>query len=320
MTAGLPTVGVDIGGSKIYVGLIDHDGRIIRHQRTTTPARDGAEAILRTVRATIRNVVGVQPIGAIGIGAAGVVDAQGSVVAATNLLPGWTGIDIVGAIHDGLRPDGIDCPIVAVNDVHAHGAGEAWCGAGAGRDLVLLLAVGTGLGGAVLHHGIPLIGAHGASGHLGHIRCQEAAGLPCSCGAIGHLEAVASGYGLVQLYHSLDGDKSISSARDISRRQHTDSVADIALRKSAAALGAAIGDLINIVDPDLVVISGSVSEAGPAWWRGLRIAAQETCMSVSSDTAIVPAMLGEHAGVIGAASLAAQAAAENRRRRATTID
>jgi len=310
MTARLPTVGVDIGGSKIGVGLIDHDGRIVSHQQTPTPALEGAEAILSAARTTIRNVVGRRPIGAVGIGAAGVIGPPGIVVAATGLLTGWAGTDIVGGIRHELRSDGIDCPVVAVNDVHAHGAGEASWGAGAGKDLVLLIAVGTGLGGAVIHRGLPLIGANGASGHLGHIRCPEAVGLPCSCGAIGHLEAVASGYGLVQLYHHLGGDKSISSAHELSRRVLTDETAFTALSRSAAALGAAIGDLINIVDPDLVVISGSVSQAGSMWWRELRIAAAETCLNVTTDTPIVPAMLGEHAGVIGAATLAARIAAE----------
>jgi len=123
------------------------------------------------------------------------------------------------------------------------------------------------------------------------------------------LEAIASGYGLVRLYHSLGGDRSIASAREISDRAHTDSVADSALTTSAAALGAAIGDLINIVDPDLVVISGSVSQAGSAWWRAVRTAAKATSLNITTDTPIVPGKLGEHAGVIGAARLAARAAA-----------
>lgn len=320
MTAGLPTVGVDIGGSKIAAGLIDHDGRIVRSLQVMTPAGDGRDAILSAVLTAIYEVVNGHPINAVGIGAAGVIGPQGIVVSATNLLTGWAGTDIRGSVGAGLQSYGIGCPVVAVNDVHAHGAGEAWCGAGAGRDLVLLLAIGTGLGGAVLHYGRPLFGAHGVSGHLGHIRSDRAVGLPCSCGAIGHLEAIASGYGLVQLYHRLGGDVSVSTAEQVSRRENTDEEAAEALARSAKALGAAIGDLINIVDPDLVIISGSVSRTGTTWWTDIRAAANQASLGITTDTPIVPAMLGEHAGVIGAAGLAARAAAKSRRGCVGTID
>lgn len=320
MTARRPTVGVDIGGSKIAAGLVDHDGRVIRHQQLTTPAREGRDAILAAVLTAIYEVTQGHRIGAVGIGAAGVIDSQGVVVSATSLLTGWTGTDIAASVRSGLLSQGISCPVVVVNDVHAHGAGETWSGAGAGRGLVLLIAVGTGLGGAVLHHGRPLMGAHGASGHLGHIRSPEAAGLPCSCGAIGHLEAIASGYGLVQLYHRLGGDDSVLTAEQVSQRENTDPEAAQALARSATALGAAIGDLINILDPDLVIISGSVTRAGTTWWTNLRTAAKEASLSITTDTPLVPAMLGEHAGVIGAAGLAARAAAESRRGCVGTTD
>lgn len=320
MTSQPPTVGVDIGGSKIAAAVVDHDGRILRSHQATTPAREGRKAILTSVLTAIDEVSDDHPIGAVGVGAAGVVSSQGAVVSATNLLSGWTGTDIAGCLRPGLSDRGINGPVTVVNDVHAHGAGEAWCGAGAGKELVLLIAVGTGLGGALLNHGLPLTGAHGASGHLGHVRAPGAAGLPCSCGAIGHLEAVASGYGIVQLYHRLGGDASVSSAQEVSGRENADPMAAEALATSAAALGASVGDLVNIVDPELVIISGSVSRAGTTWWTELRTAANQATLGITTDTPIVPGMLGEHAGVIGAAGLAAQAAAENRNSRVRAID
>ncbi len=316
------TVGVDIGGSKIAAGIVDGSGRLLRSGQLVTPARQGRAAIAGATVRLVRNLIeGEEPageaidartIGAVGVGAAGVIGPDGRVVAATDLLTGWTGTDVAGFVRTGLEPLGIRGPVVVVNDVHAHGAGEAWCGAAAGKDLVLLVAVGTGLGGAVVHRGSPLGGAHGAAGHLGHVHCPAAEGLSCSCGATGHLEAIASGYGLVRLYHRLGGDQSVTSARDLGRLSGGDATAEAALITSAAALGAAVGDFITVLDPDVVVISGGVSEAGPAWWHSLRSAAGQATLPLLRETAIVPATLGSGAGIIGAAHLAADAAVKER--------
>lgn len=292
MTAVLPTIGVGIGGSKIAIGLVDHDGGVIRHREITTPSRYGRAAIMNAGPTAVSEVVAGAQIRGIGVGAAGVIGA-GTVSAATDLLAGWTGTDIVGSIRNGLLVRGIECQhVVAVNDVHAHGAGEVWRGAGAGKSLVSLAAVGPGLGGAVPCRGVPLIGKHGASGHLGRIRSAEALGLRCSCGASGHLEAIVLGYGLVRLYHQLGGDSSVGSARELSEQVSADPKAAEALARSAAASGAAIGDRVNIADPDEVIISGEPSQAEPIWWREVRKAAIGISLSLI--------------GVIGVAGLVAR--------------
>lgn len=301
MTA-LAVLGVDIGGSKIAVGLVDRSGHVIRRSQVDTPARDGREAILATTRRLAVEVAAGEPFAGIGIGAAGVI-ADGKVVAATSLLADWTGADLVRYFTDafgGPEPT----PVAAVNDVHAHGVGEAWCGAGAGQQTVLLLAVGTGLGGALVHRERPLTGAHGVAGHLGHIAAPTATGLPCSCGAVGHLEAISSGYGMVQLYRRLGGAPAVTNARELTALARHDQLADEAVRISAAALGAAIGDLINIVDPGVVIISGSVAGAGSLWWQQLRAAATSAALPLVADTPIVAAALGSDAGIIGAARCA----------------
>lgn len=304
MTPSVAAVGIDIGGSKIAVGLVDNTGEVADRAQVATPARQGGKAILDCVTRLVLALTGDRPIERVGVAAAGIIGTDGVVESATDLLADWAGTDLVGTLCDRLpgRP-----PVAAVNDVHAHAVGEAWRGAGAGSTGVLSVAVGTGLGGAVVQDGKVLRGAHGAAGHLGHIRCVEAQGLPCSCGATGHLEAVASGYGLVQLYHRLGGDPTVTGAGEVSARTVSDPEAAIAVEQSASALGAGVGDLTNIIDPDVIVISGSVVGAGPSWWRALRTAARQTSLGLLTDTAIVPATLGADAGIIGAAQIAQDA-------------
>lgn len=300
MTTQLPALGIDIGGSKIAVGLVAADGRVIRRTQADTPAREGREAILGTAGRLAVELCEDQPISGVGIGSAGVI-AGGKVVAATSLLADWTGTDLVRYFTELFDQPDRRPKVAALNDVHAHGTAEAWTGAGAGRDCVLLAAVGTGLGGVLVVGQRPLTGAHGVAGHLGHIASPAATGLTCSCGALGHLEAVSSGYGIVQLYRALGGDPVVRDAREVTARLGGDRYADRAVRQSAAALGSAIGDLINIIDPDVVIISGSVTGAGTGWWDALRDAAASAALPLTAGTQIVPAALGADAGIIGAA-------------------
>lgn len=290
----LPVVGIDIGGSKIAAGLIDRDGRVLRRSQAVTPVA-GRAGILAVAQQLVTEIISGRPIAGIGIGAGGVI-VDGTVIAATSLLPGWAGTELAGHFAGVFN-----VPATAINDVHAHGVGEAWCGAGAGRDTVLVVAVGTGLGGVVVHGGTPLIGAHGIAGHLGHIASPAAEGLLCSCGATGHLEAIASGYGIVQLYRSMGGDPSVADSSGVIARADSDDYADRTVRRSAVALGAGLGALITIIDPDVVIMSGGVTAAGPSWWDEMRSAAGLTALPLVSTTPIVPALLGADAGIVGAA-------------------
>ena len=173
-------LGVDIGGSKIAAALVDGDGRLLRRTQAPTPAREGARQILRATIDCAQSLLDRAEVAAIGIGAAGVIK-DGRVSAATDLLPGWTGVRLIDELTRGLRLDP-RIPVRAINDVHAHGLGEAWvgAGAGAGSDSILLAAVGTGLGGCLVRDGQVVTGAHGAAGHIGHVPSVDAGDAPCS--------------------------------------------------------------------------------------------------------------------------------------------
>lgn len=291
-------IGLDLGGTKIAGGLVTHDGHLLAADAVNTPAADGPAAIIAAAAALVGSLRADNTVEAIGIGAAGVVDpAARRILAATSSLAGWAGTE-VGADLEAAT----GLPVACDNDVRAHAVGEAWRGAGRGSSSMLLVAAGTGIGGAFVASGRPLIGAHAASGHFGHIPSAEAAGLPCPCGGSGHLEAIASGPAVVDTYHRNGGTLEAKTARDVVRL--ADRPASAAVTTSAEALGRATAGLVNSLDPAIVVVTGGLAGAGDCWWQPLRRSYSSELMGVVQDCRLVSGELGGDAAVIGAAKLA----------------
>jgi len=279
----------------------------------------------------------------IGIGAAGVIDpVTGTVVSATDSLPGWAGTDLVSEIsaRTGL-------PVRAVNDVHAHALGEAAVGASRGARSSLLVAAGTGIGGGFITDGHLLTGRNSAAGHIGHVPSAAAAGLDCPCGGGGHVEAIASGPAILNTYRRLacgsvesntepaepaaQGQSDNSASATAFRaptstpnsRSDRDGAApvptntrelaaaasagdELALRAfdiGARALGSALGGIVNVLSPEVVVIGGGLAEMDEAWWAPLREAFTAELIPAASGTPLVKAELGQDAALIGAAGL-----------------
>src|SRR5699024_8738537 len=186
-----------------------------------TPAAAGPEAVIAAALEVSEQVRGKPRLRAVGIASAGVIDTdRGRVTHATGSLTAWAGTDLAGPFAERFG-----VPVAVLNDVHAHGLGEARSGVGAGRSSMLLMAVGTGIGGCHVRDGEVILGARGAAGHIGHLPVPEAQGVPCPCGRSGHLEGLASGPGIVRL-----------AARLGARDQHGRTPADgHALARAAAA-------------------------------------------------------------------------------------
>ena len=299
-------IGVDLGGTKTAVGLVDETGRILERIETATPARAGSAAIIDTVIDLVRRASERGPVSAVGVGAAGVIDADGTVVAATDALPGWAGTPVAALIAAQFG-----VPAVVVNDVHAHGIGEGWIGAAAGYRRSLVVAAGTGLGGAWVVDGEVDPGAHFVAGHLGHIPSEEASGITCSCGRIGHLEAIASGPSLHAEYLRRGGDPAVRSARELTVLvADGDPLAREVVRFCGAALGRGIGGLANMLDPDIVVVSGGLASIGGDWWSASSNRFSSEVMDALADCRVVPSELGGSAAILGAARLALTADTE----------
>lgn len=293
-------VGVDLGGTKTAAAIVEPDGSVRYLAQIATPGADGAEAVLDAVAGLVRHVAttsGGEPV-AVGVASAGTIDpASGVVLAATDAIASWAGT----AVASGLSAR-LDIPVAVENDVAAHARGEALHGAARGQSCALVIAVGTGVGGAILLDGEPLRGLRGAAGAVGHLPIPGAEGMRCGCGGTGHLEAIASGPGLHRLYLALGGNPRATESRAVvERAAHGEALATTAVRMSARALGTAIAGLVAVVDPGIVVIGGGLARAGELWWHELELAARAGLVAPARGIEIVPAALGDTAAIVGAA-------------------
>jgi glucokinase len=306
-------VGVDLGGTKTAAGLVAADGAVLLRKEAPTPAAEGPDAVLATVIGLAAAVTAdapsvltgnAPPIG-VGIGAAGVVDPRTrTVLSATDTLPGWAGTRIG---EEAERALGI--PVAVDNDVRAHAIGEARFGAGRGRSSVLLVAAGTGVGGALIVGGAPLVGATSAAGHFGHMPAVEAQGLPCTCGRQGHVETIAAGPAIHAAYLRRGGTEPVTDARAVfALAEAGDPLAVSVVEIAGRALGRAIGGLLNALDPDVVVVGGGLSQTSELWWGPLREGVAAEAIDLVRERPVVPAALGTAAALAGAGSLAFDAA------------
>ncbi len=306
-------IGVDLGGTKTAAGVVDAAGKVLFQKQMATLNRDGGEAILDATAALVSGLrneaaaVGLE-ISAVGMGSAGVIDAdRGAVISATDAILGWAGTRIADGLSARLGLPG-GC-VKVINDVHAHAIGEDWLGAGAGSSSTLMMAFGTGVGGSFVVAGRPLLGHRFVGGHVGHFASSYAVAadgspLDCSCGHRGHVEAIASGPALHALYLRNGGDSHAVDTRQVfARASAGDPVALASVQTSARAAGQAVGGLGNVLDPEVVVVSGGLADAGALWWDEMTAAAAEELMPPLAGLRIVRATLGNTAAIVGAATL-----------------
>ncbi len=237
----------------------------------------------------------------IGIASPGVVDpVSGTILSATNLLPGWSGQNVYAAFREFT-----DLPIRLVQDVGAHGLGEATFGAGRNFSRLMSVGVGTGIGGALVVDGQLIQGANKVAGHLGHTCHALAANFQCSCGSTaGHIEAVASGTGLVALFNERAreaGLPSMDSGGQIGKAALSGNIfARKTLIDTGIALGQTIGGIANVFDPQAIVFSGSVASS-KIWFKAVCQGFQESALPLLQDTSLLLSELTQRAPLVGAA-------------------
>lgn len=315
-------IGVDLGGTKTAAGVVSTSGDVLASDTIPTLNRAGGEAILDATATLITGLVEQAAdagltVSGVGVGSAGVIDAAaGTVVSATDAIRGWAGTALAGGLSSRL---GLN--VRAVNDVHAHALGEAWLGAAAGTSSSLMVAFGTGVGGSFVLHGSPVLGHRFVGGHVGHFASPHAIvngrPLPCVCGSAGHVEAIASGPAIHESFLRFGGSASaaadtravfglVSGIHDAAAAAASEE--DVAAARAAVELGAlaagqAVGGLINILDPETVVISGGLADAGELWWKPMETALRQELLSPLVGVPVVPAALGNTAAIVGAAKL-----------------
>lgn len=297
-------LGIDIGGTKIAGAIVTEAGRVKRRQDAPTPAREGGAAVLEAALALARILCAGEAIKAVGIGAGGQIDpASGVVLSATDLLPGWAGTPLKSAFAEALG-----VPAFADNDVNALAVGEARLGAARGLSTVVFLAVGTGLGGALLLGGRLHHGARGGGGEFGHILVSmDADARRDTGGHLGTWEAYASGPGLARTYAEIAGGSAPGlTGRAVAQAARHDpfGAAGRAITRTGEYLGFGLASLANALDPDLIVVGGGLADMGEALLAPARAVLHLRALPHAARCPVVVASLDADANVIGAASLA----------------
>ncbi|HEY5999729.1 MAG TPA: ROK family protein [bacterium] len=302
--AGEFVVGMDLGGTNLRVAAIDRAGGVEALHREPTAARQGPDALVERIIAAVRAVVAQVEAGGgrvlgVMLGAPGIIAAAEGVVVSSPNLPGWRDVPLrerVGAAL-GMR-------VALENDANAAAYGEHWRGAGQGCSSMALLTLGTGVGGGLVLGGALWRGADGMAGEIGHITV-DAAGRTCRCGNAGCLETYASATAIVDRYRELSGAEEAVSAELVhARALEGDANARQAYREAGRALGIAFATLVNLLNPERIVIGGGVL---PAWDLFMPHAEQElrrrAFAAPATRVGFARAALGELAGVTGAGGL-----------------
>ena len=302
------TCGIDIGGTKIAGAVVDATGEIVAEARVDSPATD-AQAVETAVAALVRQLAAEHLVTAVGVGAAGYVAADRSTVLfAPNIA--WRN-EPLGA--ELARLTGL--PVVVENDANAAAWGEFRHGAGHDVDDQLMITVGTGVGGGVVTGGRLLRGAYGVAAEVGHL-CVVPDGVKCGCGNLGCLESYGSGRALVRnsrehpsaaLLARAGGDPDAITGPLVTQAAFDgDPFAIEQLARIGGWLGHGIASLVAVLDPALVVIGGGVADAGDLLLDPIRAAFDRELSGrgYRPRADIVPARLGNRAGVIGASDLA----------------
>ncbi|WP_205474687.1 ROK family glucokinase [Nocardioides sp. SYSU D00038] len=306
--------GIDVGGTKIAGGVVDDHGKLLEELRVESPATD-AEAIEEAIAGLVNELRSRHEITAVGIGAAGYIDKSRAVVLfAPNLA--WRNLDLKRELEER-----IDLPVVVENDANAAAWGEFRYGAGHDVDDLLLVTVGTGVGGGVVLDGELYRGAFGVGAEIGHMRVVPD-GILCGCGNRGCFEMYGSGSSLVRRTREAARAGSILAREVLARAggdpeqitgplitaaaQDGDPFAIEQLAELGRWLGEGIASLTAVLDPAVVVIGGGVSEAGDLLLAPIRSAfgLQLTGRGHRPSLEIRAARLGNEAGMIGAADLA----------------
>src|SRR5699024_79933 len=288
-----PVLALDIGGTSIAAALVGPGG-IDEVATLATPAAAGPEAVIAAALEVSEQVRGKPRLRAVGIASAGVIDTdRGRVTHATGSLTAWAGTDLAGPFAERFG-----VPVAVLNDVHAHGLGEARSGVGAGRSSMLLMAVGTGIGGCHVRDGEVILGARGAAGHSGQLPVAEAQGVSCPCGPGMVRRAARLGARDQHGRTPADGHALARAAAA------GDDAAAEAYRIAGFATGRVVGGVLNVLDAEVVALTGGVTEAESPWRTALDAGLAHDAMDVVAETPMLPARAGSHAALLGAAARA----------------
>lgn len=303
--------GIDIGGTTCKIGFFDTEGRLLSKWEIPTRTEQGGSKILPDLRDALENFLQKEQLDkgrilGIGLGVPGPVLADGTVVKCVNL--GWDVFNIeaeFGAMT-GLK-------VRAGNDANVAALGELWKGAGEGNDHMVMVTLGTGVGGGIITNGQILSGPHGAGGEIGHIKMNPQETESCGCGKKGCLEQYASATGIVRMAKSyLASHKEETVLRDIYElsakdifdgAKNEDAVSIKLVEELGRLLGTALANIACVADPQVIVLGGGVSKAGRILTDTVKKYYAANAFHACEEVECVLATLGNDAGIYGGVKL-----------------
>lgn len=302
--------GIDVGGTTIKCGLFDTEGNVLDKWELKTRVEENGSHILPDVAASVlgkmdEKKIKKSEVAGIGIGIPGPVDQKGEVPVAVNIH--WGHVQIIEEME---RLTGITTH--AGNDANVAALGELWKGGGAGYHSLIMVTLGTGVGGGIIVNDKIIGGTHGAGGEIGHAHVEDAITDPCNCGNCGCLEQVASATGIVRLAReelAASDEPSVLRSGELSARAVFDAVkAGDALACRIAErfgkyLGKALAVFACVTDPEVFVIGGGVSKAGPVLLDYVTKYYRQYAFTACKDAVFALATLGNDAGIYGAARM-----------------
>ena len=308
---GLYCFGIDVGGTSVKCGLFQTDGVLVEKWEIPTRTENQGEQILPDIAESILNKIKEknlkkEEVEGVGIGIPGPVNEKGEVACAVNLYWGFKAVAKELGELTGLSAK-------AGNDANVAALGEAWKGAAAGARNVILITLGTGVGGGIIVNGQIVSGFHGAGGEVGHANINHEETEACNCGNRGCLEQYTSATGIVRVAKKmLAATDEASTLRDadpltakdvLDAMKAGDALAVKIMDEVGEQLGGALAVFAAVVDPEAIVIGGGVSKAGQPLIDCIEKHYKKYAFSLCKDTPIIIATLGNDAGIYGAAKM-----------------
>jgi len=310
-----PVLAIDIGGTKISMAILSREGEALTGLTMPTEAGQGPEAVIERLLDGIDHLLsgnGLLPsnLAAVGLAAAGVIDIKNGLVTTSPNLPGWRDVPLKSLISQRYR-----LPTFLINDADAAALGEHRFGAGRGLNTLVLLTVGTGIGGGIIIDGELYFGSRASAAEIGHM-VIDVNGPKCACGNSGCLEALASGTAVAReargrlmrgalssLVEMAGGPLENITAELVHRAaREGDILANEVIAQAAFYLGIGVSNVVNIFNPEAVIIGGSLSAMGDLLLQPVREIVKDRALPLLARTVrILPARLGNDAGLFGAA-------------------
>jgi glucokinase len=313
-------LGIDLGGSKILTAVVKSEGEVLSSNESTTRATEGQDIVIQSIVDSAHSAMKqasctISEISAIGIGAPGISNPEAGILFTSPNLPGWRNVLLRDIIQNKL-----DKKTFLINDANAAALGELYFGAAHGTHNFIYITLSTGIGGGIVIDGKIYTGAIGTAGEIGHMTIDDNGPL-CNCGNKGCWEALASGTALAReakrrikegaktsVLKYTEGDLEKVTAQIIhSAAEQGDKLAKDLIARTGYYVGVGVANLINIFNPELIVIGGGLSNIGDMLLKpAFKVAAERSYKEAFQAVRLVSAGLGRNSGVLGAAAFALQ--------------